>query len=437
MKILREERGNVLVLTMLSMTMLLTFMAFAIDIGNLFYTQRQLQTLADAAAMAGALEVTACGGTSSSSSCTVMKTAATTALTEGGGPAPTLFLQCAPASGTGLLLTINNGPCALGANDPNHTNTNYVEAVVTEQIPAYFARFIGLKTLQASARAEAGIGTPSAGANGPGIYVGGLTVNGGNSITDGAGNAGIYDNGSLTLNNGSTTDPTVINVGSFNVQGSQTVNNCPGSTCTLSTPPTKGSTMQDPFKNLVAPSQPATSDTNTGTISGNTTLHPGTYASGINFNSGTYTVTLNPGLYYINGGFNINSNVTITGTGVTLYMTGGSNINSAATWNLTAPSSALSNCASCAGMAVWQASGSLNLDSSTSSTFNGSIYVPNGTLTLNSGANAGSYGMIDASSLMLNSGTSLVLNCTLMPSGYCPGGTGGGSNGAATISLAE
>ena len=54
MKILREERGNVLVLTVLCMSMLLSFMAMAIDVGNLYYTQRQLQTLADAAAMAGA-----------------------------------------------------------------------------------------------------------------------------------------------------------------------------------------------------------------------------------------------------------------------------------------------------------------------------------------------------------------------------------------------
>jgi len=437
MKILREERGNVLVLTTLCMSMLLSFAAMAIDVGNLFFTQRQLQTLADAAAMAGALEISACSGTNH---CDVMKTAATTAITKDSGlalPSANVFVQCAAASGTGLLLTINNGPCALGSSDPNNGLTNYVEVVVTEQIPAYFARFIGYSTLKASARAEAGIGTSSA-VSGPGVYVGGLTVNGGNSITDGAGNAGIYDAGSLTLNNGSSANPTVINVGSFNVQGSKTVNNCPGSTCTLSTPPTKGATMDDPFKNLTAPSQPATSDTNTGTVSGNTTLDPGTYTNGINFNSGTYTVNLNPGLYYINGGFNINSNVTITGTGVTLYLTGGSNINSAATWNLTAPSSALSNCSSCSGIALWQASGSLNLDSSTSSTFNGAVYVHNGTLTLNSGANAGTYGMIDASSLMLNSNTSLVLNCTLMPSGICPGGPGGGAaNGAATISLAE
>jgi uncharacterized membrane protein len=97
MKILREERGSVLILTALSMTMLLSFLALAIDIGNLYYRQRQLQTLADSAAMAGALEASACSGTKN---CTVMQTAATTALTEGGGPAPTLFLQCAAASGS-------------------------------------------------------------------------------------------------------------------------------------------------------------------------------------------------------------------------------------------------------------------------------------------------------------------------------------------------
>jgi hypothetical protein len=91
-------------------------------------------------------------------------------------------------------------------------------------------------------------------------------------------------------------------------------------------------------------------------------------------------------------------------------------------------------------MAVWQASGNLTLDSSTSSTFNGAVYVPNGQLTLNSGANAGTYGMIDTSSLMLNSGTSLVLNCTKMPGGGCPTGGGGGPvtyNGNSNVSLAE
>ena len=73
MKIYSDERGSIAVLTALGLTMLMSFLALAIDVGNLYYTQRQLQTLADAAAMAGALEYDACSGTKN---CSVMQTAA-------------------------------------------------------------------------------------------------------------------------------------------------------------------------------------------------------------------------------------------------------------------------------------------------------------------------------------------------------------------------
>jgi hypothetical protein len=193
--------------------------------------------------------------------------------------------------------------------------------------------------------------------------------------------------------------------------------------------PTLGTaTVADPFSSLTAPSRPAASPTDTGTISGNTELKPGYYSSTINFNSGTYTVTLDPGLYYFGGGFNINSNVTITGNGVTLFFPSGANvnINSAATWNLTAPASALSNCASCSGMLIWDTGNNLTLDSASNSSWGGAVYLPNGTLTLNSGSGVSAYGMVYAQSVMLNSAISL--------SGSS---SGGATNGSAVISLAE
>ena len=101
MRLLREESGNILVWTALCTTAPLSFVAIAIDIGDPFIAQRQLQTLADAAAMAGALEASACGGTTN---CTVLQTAATSAITESGSPSPTLFTQCATPSGSGILL---------------------------------------------------------------------------------------------------------------------------------------------------------------------------------------------------------------------------------------------------------------------------------------------------------------------------------------------
>jgi Flp pilus assembly protein TadG len=428
MKILREERGSVLILTALSMTMLLSFLALAIDIGNLYYRQRQLQTLADSAAMAGALEASACSGTKN---CTVMQTAATTALTEGGGPAPTLFLQCAAASGSGLLLTVNNGPCAL-SGDPNSGNANYVEAVVSEQVPTFFARIFGVNTLQISARAEAGYATASSSSSAPCLNTNDLQLNSGAIITDASGSTcGINDNygdgNALSLNSGVT-----VNVGSFTFHGTTSNINKNCGSCSTYTPYPTTSTpiVPDPYKSLTAPSQPATSTTNTSVISGNTALQPGYYSNTINFNSGIYTVTLSPGLYYFGGGFNIDSNVTITGSGVTLFFPSGSNvnINSAATWDLTAPSSALSDCASCAGMLIWEPSGSLNLDSASGSSFGGAVYLPNGTLQLNSSSGVTAYGMIYANEVSVDSGASISLS----------GSSGGGpANGSTTISLAE
>ena len=298
MKICSDESGNILVLTALSLTVLMSFLALAIDAGNLYYTQRRLQTLADSAAMAGALEVSACSGTAN---CSVMQTAATSAITEGGNASPTLFTQCAAASGAAgqVLLTLNNGPCALGG-DPNTGEINYVEAVVSEKAPTYFAGIFGVTTVQLSARAEAGKSLPAS----PCLVITGssgqtLTLNSGASITDGTGSScGLWVDSSgspaVMENSGAT-----VNVGSYNVKGGVTDN---GGTYTPA-PTTGSSAVPDPFAaeitagTLTVPTQPANSTTNVGTVSAATTLQPGAY-SGLNFNGSGYTVTLNPGLYY-------------------------------------------------------------------------------------------------------------------------------------------
>ena len=57
MKLLREERGQTLVLTAMCMTMMLAFMALALDVGVLFRAKRRMQIAADAAAMAGTTEL--------------------------------------------------------------------------------------------------------------------------------------------------------------------------------------------------------------------------------------------------------------------------------------------------------------------------------------------------------------------------------------------
>jgi hypothetical protein len=168
------------------------------------------------------------------------------------------------------------------------------------------------------------------------------------------------------------------------------------------------------------------------TVDKATTLNAGYYQYGLNFNGSGYTVTLNPGVYYFDGGINVGG-VTLNGSGVTIYMANGQlNMNSASTINLTAPTSGAT-----AGLVIWQPStntSDMNLDSASNSSWGGAVYVPNGQLTLNGGSSGISYGMIEAKSVMVNS--SLVLSCSSMPGGVCPGGSGSG-NGSATIALAE
>ena len=56
MKQRRNENGQALVMTALSMVVMLGFMALATDVGLLFHSKRNLQIAADAAATAAALD---------------------------------------------------------------------------------------------------------------------------------------------------------------------------------------------------------------------------------------------------------------------------------------------------------------------------------------------------------------------------------------------
>ena len=57
MKWFRDESGQVLVMTFFCMAVLLGFLGLAIDVGVLFHARRNMQAVADAAAMAGATEM--------------------------------------------------------------------------------------------------------------------------------------------------------------------------------------------------------------------------------------------------------------------------------------------------------------------------------------------------------------------------------------------
>jgi len=77
--LLADESGSVTILVAISLITTLGIMGLAIDVGQLRLAKQQLQMTADAAALAGALELSSCGG---SANCSVLKAAAQDALTE-------------------------------------------------------------------------------------------------------------------------------------------------------------------------------------------------------------------------------------------------------------------------------------------------------------------------------------------------------------------
>ncbi len=94
--------------------------------------------------------------------------------------------------------------------------------------------------------------------------------------------------------------------------------------------------LVDPYgpqgRNLQVPSFPTACAANNLKVKKNTTLAPGRYCGGIDFQGGA--VTLSPGVYIMDAGdFKANGNGSITGTDVTIILTGGAGCNASAQLN--------------------------------------------------------------------------------------------------------
>lgn len=398
-RILRDESGQTLLMFTLLLPIIFGFGALAIDVGVFRYQQEQLQSAADAAAIAGALEISYCGGTSN---CAVMQAAALQSMSENGYSNVTLNTQCTGTnSATGITLTLNNGPCELGSisNDPHYGNAAYVEAVVSQEEPTYLGRIFGIHHFLISARAEANPGSsPYC------IYVSTQNPNasGGQAIT-------INGNASLTASCGLMDDsgasPALIVNGNSKLE---TTRNDVHGTALLNgnykvTPKINQNapTLPDPFGYLKPPSSSGCTYNNM-TLDGNTTttLSSGTYCGGLQIN-GNSNVTLSPGIYYMTGNFIENGNDTLSGNGVTLYFSaGGLTLNGNSHADLVAPTTG-----DYAGILLYQNpsdSTSVIINGNSTSVFQGTLYAPGAQMTINGNGNLAAYTILDAASIMDN-----------------------------------
>jgi Putative Flp pilus-assembly TadE/G-like len=353
------QRGQVLPLVAISLTVLLGIAALAVDVGYLRYQQRVQQYAVDSAAVAGAWQLLN-GQTPQSA---VIAAAASNGFTN---------------DGTRVLVTANTPP----QSGPYQSDTNAVEAIITVAHPAWFSSIFGRRQNWVSTRAVA--------------------------LIRGNSGACIWSlQKDLTLNHGTLTSPCGVMV-TRNVNdngatmdlpsigaGGSAGNSYPGVVVTSGIPPfsdpcptipgCKAITDVFPFGSTPGPG-PFPTCMNAGTV---TTLNPGCY----NSLSTSGTIDLTPGLYIIPG--DVSATLTCTtcraGTnGVTIVSGGKINLNGSTT-NLMAPPAqqgagpATVTTAGAPGVLFYQTDTTTSPENFSAQQLLGMLYAPGAHLNLDGG----------------------------------------------------
>jgi Flp pilus assembly protein TadG len=378
------RRGAVLVLVTICLIVIMGFAAIVID-GCLLYNDRaQMQKTADAAALAAAVDLftnfNSNGGTDPSG--TAAASARTTAKALG-------------YDGTNATVTVNIPP----ASGTFTGKAGYAEVIISYNQARFFSSIWGNAATSVQAR------TVARGTFLPGGY--------GLIILDPKLQAPCEIDGNLTILNAGTiqvnsvaTDPNdqpltgacyvastaTLNVGTINVVGSLNqdgkINWTPGGTGLH----TGVQPLADPLINIPEPT-PSGTDYGNMTVKTDTTIYPGQYKQ-LTITNGA-NVTMAPGIYYLvaNGqGMKVDSNSTVTGTGVMIYNASGDHMDfkQSGVINLTAPTSGPYQ-----GISIWQPrsyTAETHIESVSNITLSGTLYSHGGEFDIRpDGANVTHY----------------------------------------------
>lgn len=383
------DAGQGLVVTCLALTALMGATGLAVDMGYMRYTQRRMQTAADAAALSAAAELNYSDYVAAGQN---------------------------DASSNGFTNASNNVTVAVNTPPTEGAyagQSGYVEVIVTDSVPTFFMRVLGVNSEALSARAVAHEFTgnnciyalsPSASSA---IYLGGSA-----SVST---SCGIVDNSTASdaLHNGGSGS---LSASAVSVSGGWTSNG--GGTITP-TPSTNVPPEPDPLGYLPEPNVGSCTYNSKVVVNSPTSLSYGVYCGGIKINGGG-SVTFGPGLYIINGGeFTLNGGATASGTDVTFYITGGASvtINGSDTTTLVAPTSG-----TYAGILFFQDrtdSSAATVNGTSGSNITGTLYFPDAALSFSGNSSVSAYNLIVASTVAF-SGNATVNNNYSSLSGGSP-----------------
>ncbi len=385
--LMSDESGSIMTMWALLLPIVGGILGLAVDASMWYLKKRDLQSTADAAAIAGAYETTFANRISKANA---------------------EVLRNGYDASSQVVSSVYNPPQS--GSYTSDSDAVEVQLVQTQQLA--FSRLFITENPDVAVRAVA-IRLPAGEAcvlalDGSVQYAlqfqGNSTVDMPNCIAASNSNADISAivSGSSVLNSES-----LYTVGGYDVRGNAQLN-------TSETPITGGTAIQDPYSSLTMPTAPFGSyytpahpncDYNNYSTSSNAVLSPGVYCNGLTLTSHA-SVTLNSGVYIIDrGSFDIGAQATITSAtgGVTILLTSstGSNyatikVNGGATVNLSAQTSGAYS-----GILFFQdrnaaASGNGNcgnkvncLNGGANMNLTGVIYIPNQTLSYIGGSDIG------------------------------------------------
>jgi hypothetical protein len=360
------------------MTVVFGIAAIVLDGGLMLAQREHAQATADAAALAGAVDLannynllTAANPTGSTSAVTTAQNVASANGFNNDGSTNTVTVNIPPTSGQ-----FTNTATYLG----------YVEVIVTWNQPRYFSGIFGSGTIPVSARAVArgkaalvpvNILTLSPSGND-------LSLSGSGSSMTVPGAIIVDSNSSSALSTNSSA--TIISQSSISVDGGISSSNtyAPSSGSTANVKQNTGTYVADPLSSLPVPNTSGMTVQSSGpiTYSSNTTLQPGIYQGDITIKA---TVTMQPGIYYLGGNLTVKNNGVLQGSGVMIYISTGSVDISSGTVSLTPPTTG-----TYANISIFQArndQNSMTLKGNSGTNIGGVIYAAQSQVTITGGSN--------------------------------------------------
>jgi len=299
-----DRRGGILVYTAIAAPALIGFAGMSIDIGYWYAKTRQLQSIADSAAIAGALEGEKTNGDDAAIQAAVEH----------------------DATNHGFAAT--NGRTIVSHNPPEESMfyagfSDMVEVVVSEPGSSFIAGalFDADPTFTARAVAKSDTNDTCVWSLSPDASSA-VSVQGGAQVSLGCG---------VLVN---SNDPSAISQGGSSCLNTTEIKVVGGSSGSCLNPPpdTGTSPVIDPlgafdfealYEQFYGPFPPTPCTNNTINVNGGQSLplNPGCYGADIRINT-SGTVTMNPGVYVFDGAaLNLQAQATVTGSDVVIYFT--------------------------------------------------------------------------------------------------------------------